>query len=98
MIPKYHKLQRAVCLVLFAVSSVLSFFQYHTNAVHIAALSLVGVIAYDVVCYFKGQLQVKDTSADVEILKASVLEVTSQMKDIRNDASIGKLAEAFKRK
>lgn len=96
--PKFHKIQRAACLSLFVISSVCSLVNYHTNTVSIAALSLVGVIAYDVVCYFKGQLQVKDNSADVELLKASVVEVSSQMQDIRNDASIGKLAEAFKRK
>jgi hypothetical protein len=96
--PKYHKLQRLVCLVLFAVSSVLSFFQYHTNAVHIAAISLIGVIAYDVVCYFKGQLQVKDHGADITRVEAAQEELIKKVQEIRDDSSIGKLAEAFKRK
>lgn len=93
--PKYHKLQRAVCLALFSLASVATYFKPHLAS--IAALSLIGVIAYDIVCYFKGQLQIKDNSSDVELLKASHVELAQQVQDIRNDASIGKLASTFKR-
>lgn len=95
---KYHKLHRGACLSLFVISSVYSLFHYHTNAVAIAGLSLIGVIAYDVVCYFKDKSKQIDYSADIASIKASQEDLATKVGDIRNDASIGKLAEAFKRK
>lgn len=96
--PKFHKLQRGVCLSLFLVSSIISFTNYHTNAVIIAGLSLLGVISYDVVCFLKDKTAIKDFSSDIEQLKASHVELAGQLQDIRNDASIGKLASTFQRK
>lgn len=96
--PKYHKIQRGICLALFAASSILSCIQYHTNAVVIAGLSLVGVIAYDVVCYFKDVTKVKDFSEDIARVEASQIDLIAKVSDIRNDATIGKLAETFRRK
>ena len=95
--PKYHKLQRGVCLALFLTSSILSCIQFHTNAVIIAGLSLIGIIAYDIVCFFKEKHKFVDYGADIEQIKASQVELSGQVKDIRNDSSIGKLAETFKR-
>lgn len=96
--PSFHKLQRAACLSLFVASSIISFIQYHTNAVIIAGLSLIGIIAYDIVCYFKGQLQIKDYSGRIDAMEASQQDLIDKVSDIRNDASIGKLAETFRRK
>lgn len=93
--PKYHKLQRAACLSLFVISSLASYIKPHL--VPIAALSLIGVIAYDIVCYFKGQLQIKDNSVDMAKMAVIQEELVAKVADIRNDASIGKLAETFRR-
>ena len=95
--PSFHKLQRGSCLALFVIASVYSILHYHTNAVSIAALSLLGVIAYDVVCFFKQKAEVKDFGPEIEKLRADNVEVLTKLKDIRDDASIGKLAETFKR-
>jgi len=93
--PKYHKLHRGICLALFTIAGAYSL--YNPHVFKTAALALIGVIAYDIVCLFKGQ-QTKDHSSDIQLLKDSQVELASQMKDIRNDASIGKLAETFRRK
>lgn len=95
--PKYHKLQRGACLALFVVSSVISCYQYHTNAVIIAGLSLIGVIAYDIVCYLKDKNAPKDFTAQVKELQEK-LEVTSQhVKEMKDDVSVAKLANSFRR-
>lgn len=93
--PKYHKLQRGVCLALFLASSVASYFKPHL--VPIAGLSLIGIVAYDIVCFFKEKHKFVDYSADIAQIKASQVELSGQVQDIRNDSSIGKLAETFKR-
>lgn len=94
--PKYHKLQRATCLALFAIASIASYFKPHL--VPIAALALVGVVAYDLVSYLKHRAEPKDFSADIARLEQSQQDLISKVSDIRNDASIGKLAETFRRK
>ena len=96
--PSFHKLQRGSCLALFVISSIYSILHYHTNAVSIAALSLLGVIAYDIVCFLKQKTEVKDFGPDILQVKAENAAVLEKLQDIRNDASIGKLAETFRRK
>lgn len=95
---KFHKLQRGACLSLFVISSLYSIVTYHTNAVSIAALALIGIIAYDVVCFFKQKNDVKDYGPEIEKVKAENVAILEKLQEIRNDASIGKLAETFKRK
>lgn len=65
---------------------------------YIAGLSIVGVIAYDVVCFLKEKTNIKDYGPELEKLRADNIEVLEKLQDIRNDASIGKLAETFRRK
>lgn len=98
MSPKYHILQRSACLALFVTSSIISFFNYHTNAVVIAGLSLIGVISCDIVCYLKDKTKVKDFTPEIENIQALQEDLIQKVADIRNDASIGKLAETFRRK
>lgn len=94
--PKFHKLQRGICLALFTIAGAYSL--YNPHVFKTAALSLIGVIAYDIVCYFKQKTEVKDYGPELERLRADNIEVLEKLQDIRNDASIGKLAETFRRK
>jgi hypothetical protein len=65
---------------------------------YIAALSIFGVVAYDVICFLKDKTKVKDFGEDIAKIQASQEDLISKVSDIRNDASIGKLAETFRRK
>lgn len=94
--PKFHKLQRGICLALFTIAGAYSL--YNPHVFKTAALALIGVIAYDIVCYFKQKTEVKDYGPELERLRADNIEVLEKLQDIRNDASIGKLAETFRRK
>lgn len=94
--PKFHKLQRGICLALFTIAGAYSL--YNPHVFKTAALALIGVIAYDIVCYFKQKTEVKDYGPELERLRAENIEVLEKLQDIRNDASIGKLAETFRRK
>ena len=94
--PKYHKIQRATVLALFPIASIASYFKPHL--IPIAGLALIGVIAYDIICYLKQKTEVKDFGPEIERLKAENIQVLEKLQDIRNDASIGKLAETFRRK
>lgn len=96
--PKFHKLQRGICLALFVASSITSCIYYHTNAVTIAGLSLIGIVAHDVVCYFRDKSAPNDYGPEIEKLREENVQVLEKLQDIRNDASIGKLAETFRRK
>lgn len=93
--PKFHKLQRGICLALFTIAGAYSL--YNPHCFKTAALALIGVIAYDVVCYFKQKAEPKDFSVQINELKATQDILVEKMADIRNDASIGKLAESFRR-
>lgn len=94
--PKYHKLHRGICLALFTIAGAYSL--YNPHVFKTAALALIGVIAYDVVCYFKEHTKAKDYSEEIARVQASQEDLIAKVADIRNDASIGKLAETFRRK
>lgn len=94
--PSFNKLYRGTCLALFLASSIASYFNPHL--IYIAGFSILGVISYDVVCFFKEKTKVTDYGAEIEILKASHVELAKQLQEIKNDASIGKLASTFQRK
>lgn len=94
--PKFNKLQRGVCLSLFLISSVSSYFNPHM--LYIAGFSIFGVVSFDIICFLKDKSTVKDYSSDIEVLKSSCSLLAGQLQDIKNDASIGKLASTFQRK
>jgi hypothetical protein len=94
--PKFHKLQRGICLALFAIAG--SYSLYNPHAIKTAALALIGVIAYDIVCFFKEKSKPKDFEPEIEEIRKSQEELIQKVSDIRNDASIGKIAETFRRK
>lgn len=94
--PKYHKLQRGICLALFTIAGAYSL--YNPHVFKTAALALIGVIAYDIVCFLKSRGEVKDHGPEIEKVRAENLAILEKLQEIRNDASIGKLAETFKRK
>lgn len=93
--PKFHKLQRGICLALFTIAGAYSL--YNPHCFKTAALALIGVIAYDVVCYFKQKAEPKDFSVQINELKATQEELIAKVQEIRDDSSIGKLAETFRR-
>lgn len=93
--PKFHKIDRGARLSLFVLSSIASYFNPHM--LYIAGLSILGVIAYDVVCFLK-ERHGKDYGPEIKELAARVEVAEHVAKEIRNDASIGKLAETFRRK
>lgn len=92
----YQKLVKGAYLLLFVSSSVASYF--HPHAILAAGLSLTGLIAHDVVCYLKDKTKVKDFGPEMDKIVASQEELIQKVADIRNDASIGKLAETFRRR
>lgn len=94
--PKFHKIDRGARLSLFIISSIASYF--NPNMLYIAGLSIFGVIAYDIVCFLKEKSDIKDYGPEIDRLRAENIVVLEKLQDIRNDASIGKLAETFRRK
>lgn len=92
--PKYHKLHRGSVLSLFILSSIASYFNPHM--IYIAGLSLVGVIGYDVVCLLK-EKHVKDHTPELARLTQVQNELVEKLQAVRDDATIGKLAETFRR-
>lgn len=91
---KFHKLQRGSALSLFIASSIASYFNPHM--LYIAGLSLVGVIAYDIMCFLR-EKHGKDHSPELAQLKQVQNELVEKVQAIRDDASLGKLAETFRR-
>lgn len=88
--PKYHKLQRAICLALFTVAGAYSL--YNPHVFQTAALALIGVIAYDVVCLFRQKSEVRDYGPEIKQLIAKSEENTIHIKEMKSDVSMAKLA------
>jgi hypothetical protein len=93
--PKFHKLQRGVCLALFIISSAASYLNPHM--IYISGLSILGVISFDLICFLKEKTSPVDHAPEIERLRNENILVLQKLQDIRNDASIGKLAETFRR-
>ena len=96
----YSKLVRALYLVLFTIAAILSFINFHTNAVIIAGLCLVGFIAFDIICYFRKKLEpvgIPDINPELEKLMAKQDAMEAKFNTIANDAGLAKLAAAFRR-
>jgi len=93
--PKYHKSQRGICLALFSVAGTYSL--YNPHVFKTAALSLIGVIAYDIVCYFKGKSTQVDYAPAIEALKVQHDETAAHVKDMKNDVGLAKLGSTFRK-
>ena len=93
--PKFHKLQRGVCLALFLISSVASYFNPHM--LYIAGLSIFGVVAYDIICYLKGKAAPKDYGPEIEEMKFKHEQTFQMIKEMKDDVSVAKLANSFRR-
>lgn len=65
--------------------------------IYIAGLSIFGVAQYDITCYFKQKAEPKDFSVQINELKATQDILVEKMAEIRDDSSIGRLAESFRR-
>jgi hypothetical protein len=92
--PKFHKLQRGVCLALFLSSSIVSYFNPHM--ILIAGLSLIGVVAYDVVCYLKEKSKPKDFGPEMEDLRGKLEQTVLHVQEMKNDVSVAKLSNSFR--
>lgn len=93
--PKYHKLHRGICLALFSIAGAYSL--YNPHVFKTAALALIGVIAYDIVCYLKTKNDPKDHSQEIAILSAKLDETSQHVKEMKDDVSVAKLANSFRR-
>ncbi len=94
--PSFNKLHRGVCLALFTIAGAYSL--YNPHVFKTAALALIGVIAYDIVCYLKAKSEVKDYGPEIEKLAATVSDTNLQIKEMKNDVSVAKLAHTFRGK
>lgn len=92
--PNYNKLQRGICLGLFTVSSVASYF--NPNMLQLVAFSLLGVIANDVICYLRDKDKPKDNKELLE-LKERFSKVEEEFKSIKGDISIAKIGATIRR-
>ena len=94
----YSKLVRTLFLVLFTVSAVISFLHFHTNAISIAILSLVGFVAFDVVCYLRKRLEpvIIQTHPDMDKLIAKQEALESKFASVSNDIGLAKIGAAFR--
>jgi hypothetical protein len=95
----YGKFVQALYLVLFAVSSILSLFQFHTNAVKIAGLSLLGFIVFDILCYFRKKIPAvpRDLAPELERVAAKNAELEAKMNLIVNDIGLAKISATIRR-
>jgi hypothetical protein len=93
--PKFHKLQRGICLALFSIAGAYSL--YNPHVFKTAALALIGVIAYDIVCFFKEKHAPKDYSKDIQDIAEQVKENTQYIKEMKDDVSVAKLASSFRK-
>ena len=92
---KFHNLQRGVCLALFTIAG--SYSLYNPHVFKTAALALIGVIAFDIVCFFKDKTRVKDYGSEIEVLRAKSEENSTQIKEMKDDVSVAKIANTFRR-
>jgi hypothetical protein len=79
------------------MSSGLSLFKPSVNSGLIAILSLIGFIAVSIVEAYK-RPDYKDFTKDIELMKASIIESSTQVKEIKQDHSVLKMGAAFSRK
>lgn len=93
--PKFHKLQRGICLALFSIAGAYSL--YNPHVFKTAALALIGVIAYDIVCYFKTKNDPKDFGPELQAIRIRVDENSQHIKEMKDDVSVAKLANTFRR-
>jgi len=96
----YPKVVRGVFLSAFSLSSIMACTHYHTNSVSIAGLSLLGFIAFDIVCYLRKKAEpipVVDINPEIAKLVAKHDAMEAKFNTIANDAGLTKLAAAFRR-
>jgi len=64
---------------------------------YIAGFSILGVISYDVICFFRQKFTPKDYSRDIADIVEQVKENTQHIKEMKDDVSVAKLANSFRR-
>lgn len=93
----HGNLVKAMYLVLFLLSSLLCLFKPSTHSGLVAILSLVGFIAFDVICQIKGK-SVPDLSKEVASLEAQNAKIEKDFQVIKDNISTVSAAGLFKRK
>lgn len=96
-------LTKGLYLFLFTLSSTVSLFKPSPQSAIIAVLSLIGFIAFDVVCQLKRK-ELKDSPEILELkaenkkLADEIDYIGNQFNVIKDNISIGSVAAAFRRK
>jgi hypothetical protein len=96
----YGNIVRVVYLVLFIISSIVALAHYHTNAVIISALCLVGFIAFDIICYFRKKIEpviIPDINPELKRLLEKQEAMETKFNTIASEAGLAKLASTFRR-
>lgn len=96
----YGNIVRTLYLALFAAASILSFLNYHTNAVVIAGLSLLGFIAFDIICYFRKKIEpIKaiESTPEVQELRAKQDALEAKFNTVASDIGLAKISAAMRR-
>ena len=92
----YPKTVRGLYLLLCLSSSVVACLNNSYPAVFICLFSILGFVAFDVICYFKDINNKSDK--DVLELHNKINEVAKDLNEIKSDHSLAHLAATFKRK
>ena len=94
----YGNLVRGIYLVLFIISSTHSIIHYHTNAVVISILCLIGFIAFDLICILKDKYKPADPiNPDLDKLLQRQLELETKFNTVSNDIGLAKIGAAYRR-
>lgn len=93
--PSFNQLQRGVCLALFTIAGAYSL--YNPHVFKTAALTLIGVICYDLVCFFRDKTKVKNYGSEIKELSEKLAATTQHVKELKDDSGINKMANTFRR-
>ena len=94
----HGKVVRSLYLVLFTASAIISFTKYHTNATTIAILSLIGYIAFDIICFLKDKYKPSPSiNPELEKLIQKQAELEAKFNTVANESGMAKLAASYRR-
>jgi len=96
----YGNIVRSLYLVLFTTASIVSFLNFHTNAVVVAGLSLVGFISFDIICYLRKKLEpaaIIDINPELKKLTDKQEALEAKFNTVANDIGLAKIGATFRR-
>lgn len=92
----YEKVVKGLTLLLFSISSIISFIKPNSQVGLIAVLSIVGFISFELIQSLKNIKQ--HDSEELKKVKVTVSAIEKELSDIKSDHSLAHLAATFKRK